>query len=67
MSGSPVYRRIPDSLRGAVSLELLGVYAGAVGDEALETLRLGRVFPIDLVEGLLRCHERGSNPFPPAF
>lgn len=48
-----------------VRLELLGVYAGAVGDEELEKLRLGRAFPIDLVEALLRRRERGSNPFPP--
>lgn len=50
-----------------VSLELLGVYAGAVGKSALEELRLGRMFPIDLVEDLLRRHERGHNPFPPTF
>jgi hypothetical protein len=67
MSGSPVYRRMLDPLQSEVSLELLGVYAGAVGNEALETLRLGRVFPIDLVEGLLRCHKQGSNPFPPTY
>ena|ERR1700704_438818 len=48
-----------------VSLELLRVYAGATGDRALETLRLGRMFPINLVEDLLRRCERGHNPFPP--
>lgn len=50
-----------------VKLELVGVYAGAVGEKALEALRLGRVFPIDLVEGVLRRRERGRNPFPPNF
>jgi hypothetical protein len=50
-----------------VSLELLGVYAGSVGEKTLEDLRLGRAFPIDLVEVLLRRRERGSNPFPPTF
>jgi hypothetical protein len=50
-----------------VSLELLGVYAGAVGERALEDLRLGRAFPIDLVEDLLRRCQRGRNPFPPTF
>jgi hypothetical protein len=50
-----------------MSLELLGVYAGAVGERALEDLRFGRAFPIDLVEDLLRRRERGSNPFPPNF
>jgi hypothetical protein len=48
-----------------VTLELLGVYAGAVGEKSLEALRLGRMFPIDLVEDLLRRRERGHNPFPP--
>lgn len=50
-----------------VKLELVGVYAGAVGEKALEELRLGRVFPIDLVEGALCRRERGLNPFPPTF
>jgi hypothetical protein len=49
----------------AVGLELLGVYAGAVGYKELESMRLGRVFPIALVEGLLQAGERGINPFPP--
>lgn len=78
MSGSPVYRRTnPRSnvrterqgsrtdLGNGVSLELLGVYAGAVGEKRLEELRLGRVFPIELVEDLLRRPECGRNPFPP--
>jgi hypothetical protein len=42
-------------------------YAGAVGEMALEDLRLGRAFPIGLVEDLLRRGEQGSNPFPPTF
>jgi hypothetical protein len=72
MSGSPVYRRITEnpSLAGdkkGVRLELLGVYAGAVGQKALADLRLGRAFPIALVENLLRRRERGNNPFPPAL
>jgi hypothetical protein len=50
-----------------VSLELLGLYAGAVGERSLEDLRLGRAFPINLVEDLLRQRERGRNPFPPAL
>jgi hypothetical protein len=54
-------------IENGVSLELLGVYAGAVGEKALEDLRLGRAFPIDLVEDLLRRGERGNNPFPPPF
>ncbi|WP_157787964.1 S1 family peptidase [Bradyrhizobium elkanii] len=57
---------VPDREKG-VSLELLGVYAGAVGDKRLEELRLGRVFPIELVEDLLRRRERGRNPYPPEF
>lgn len=78
MSGSPVYRRASRPLgtegsyprhsvvRGnGVGLELLGVYAGAVGETRLEELRLGRVFPIELVEDLLRRGERGRNPYPP--
>jgi Trypsin-like peptidase domain len=48
-----------------VTLELLGLYAGAVGEKTLESLRLGRAFPIELVENLLRRRERGSNPYPP--
>lgn len=72
MSGSPVYRRVAEdvSLAGDKKrgrLELLGVYAGAVGHKALKDLRLGRAFPIALVENLLRRHERGNNPFPPAL
>lgn len=54
-------------VKKVVSLELLGVYAGAVGEKALEDLRLGRAFPIELVEDLLRRGERGSNPFPPPY
>jgi hypothetical protein len=71
MSGSPVYRRVAtpatDVGTGGHSpyLELLGVYAGAVGDKALDALRLGRAFPIGLVEDLLRRGVRGYNPFPP--
>lgn len=79
MSGSPVYNRTFITLekrdtRGSgtgsqapyrMKLELAGVYAGAVGNKDLEKLRLGRVFPIDLVEGILRCGHRGINPFPP--
>jgi hypothetical protein len=56
-----------EEVEEGVSLELLGVYAGAVGEKALEDLRLGRAFPIDLVEDLLRRRERGHNPFPPTF
>jgi hypothetical protein len=48
-----------------VKLELAGVYAGAVGNKDLEKLRLGRVFPVDLVENILRRGQRGFNPFPP--
>jgi hypothetical protein len=70
MSGSPVYLRIGSpqmgsASPGAVGLELFGVYAGAVGDPRLETLRLGRVFPIGLVEKILKHGRRGHNPFPP--
>jgi hypothetical protein len=50
-----------------VKLELVGVYAGAAGEKALEELRLGRVFPIHLVEETLRRRERGFNPFQPTF
>jgi S1-C subfamily serine protease len=76
MSGSPVYRRFVETsptngsqggATTAVGLELMGVYAGAVGDRKLENLRLGRVFPIALVENLLQRSERGHNPFPPEF
>jgi hypothetical protein len=48
-----------------MKLELAGVYAGSVGNKDLEKLQLGRVFPIDLVEGILRSGHRGINPFPP--
>jgi hypothetical protein len=64
MSGSPVYRRL-SGFDSGFSLELVGVYAGAVGNTALEEMRLGRAFPIGLVEDLLRRQERGNNPFPP--
>jgi hypothetical protein len=79
MSGSPVYNRTfltSEELetRGSgasnqtaerMKLELAGVYAGSVGNKDLEKLQLGRVFPIDLVEGILRSGHRGINPFPP--
>jgi hypothetical protein len=66
MSGSPVYRRTEElSAGGAPGLELFGVYAGASGDNRLETLRLGRVFPIRLIEDIIRHKEPGRNPFPP--
>jgi hypothetical protein len=79
MSGSPVYNRTfltsePRESQASgtsghatdrVKLELAGVYAGAVGNKDLEKLRLGRVFPIDLVERILRRGQRGFNPFPP--
>jgi Trypsin-like peptidase domain len=72
MSGSPVYRRVPSYAQlnrerdeAQLNLELIGVYAGATGDKKLETLRLGRVFPIGLVENLLSQGGRGDNPFPP--
>jgi Trypsin-like peptidase domain len=55
----------PSEFDRGVTLELVGVYAGAVGEKSLEELRLGRMFPIDLVEGLLRRNQRGHNPFPP--
>jgi hypothetical protein len=64
------FRRNATGLAGVekrLGLELLGVYAGAVGEKALEALRLGRAFPIGLVEELLHRRERGSNPFPPTF
>jgi hypothetical protein len=48
-----------------VELELLAIYAGAVGERILETLRLGRAFPVSFVEQLLSSGERGHNPFPP--
>jgi len=68
MSGSPVYNRTfltsetresrgggPSSqVEGQMKLELAGVYDGAVGNKDLEKLQLGRIFPIDLVEGILR-------------
>jgi hypothetical protein len=79
MSGSPVYNRTllaseRQTSRGSdtssqtakrIMLELAGVYAGSVGNQDLEKLRLGRIFPIDLVEGILRRGQRGINPFPP--
>src|SRR5260221_4480921 len=78
MSGSPVYYRTilssqprafghgaSDQTKDQVKLELLGVYAGSVGERALEELRLGRVFPIDLVEERVHRRQRGRNPFPP--
>jgi len=79
MSGSPVYNRTfrtseRKAFRGnyavseageRITLELSGVYAGSVGNKDLEKLQLGRVFPIDLVECILRGRKRGVNPFPP--
>ncbi len=75
MSGSPVYRRslasIPSAVelrmpvRQSAELELLAIYAGAVGEKSLEALRLGRAFPVSFVERLLSFGERGHNPFPP--
>lgn len=75
MSGSPVYRRSTRSSPSAggspvpvdqeVELELLAIYAGAVGDKSLEALRLGRAFPVSFVERLLRSGKQGHNPFPP--
>lgn len=50
----------------AVKLELLGVYAGSVGQEMLDKLKLGRVFPADLIEKVLRDEKQGCNPFPPS-
>lgn len=55
----------PSEFNRGMTLKLVGVYAGAVGEKPLEELRLGRMFPIDLVEGLLRRNQRGHNPFPP--
>lgn len=78
MSGSPVYNRTwlteRQAFRGSdtigraeerMKLELAGVYAGSVGDKDLEKLQLGRVFPIDLVEDIIRRDQQGVNPFPP--
>ncbi|MGJ5187592.1 S1 family peptidase [Bradyrhizobium sp. HKCCYLRH1034] len=79
MSGSPVYNRTlliseRETSRGGdtssqaaerMKLELAGVYAGSVGNKDLERLQLGRVFPIGLVEDILRRGQRGINPFPP--
>lgn len=75
MSGSPVYRRLTRGMPPAdeplmpagqeVELELLAIYAGAVGEKSLEALRLGRAFPVSFVEQMLSSGKRGHNPFPP--
>jgi hypothetical protein len=75
MSGSPVYRRSTGSMPSLgeplmpvgqeVELELLAIYAGAIGERSLQELRLGRAFPVSFVERLLSSGERGHNPFPP--
>jgi len=64
--GSADYTSGQAEAGNSLRLELLGVYAGAVGEKALEELRLGRMFPINLVEDLLRLCQRGHNPFPPS-
>jgi hypothetical protein len=48
-----------------VSLELLVCRSG--WRKIAGGIALGRVFPIDLVEDLLRRRDRGRNIFPPAF
>lgn len=75
MSGSPVYRRSTTNVPSVTEphmpfdqefkLELLAIYAGAVGEKSLEALRLGRAFSVSFVEELLRSGKRGRNPFPP--
>ncbi|ESX16689.1 hypothetical protein X766_21760 [Mesorhizobium sp. LSJC255A00] len=65
VSSSNLATTSSDLMDDQLELELVGVYAGAVGDEILERLKLGRVFPVDLIEELLRNRKQGSNPFPP--
>ena len=50
-----------------VTLEFIGVYAGATGDKDLERLNLGRMFVAGFVDQLLSKGEPGNNPFPPSF
>jgi hypothetical protein len=48
-----------------VSLDFVGVYAGATGNKYLEKLNLGRVFMASLISLLVTDSLRGENPFPP--
>jgi len=49
----------------SVTLEFIGVYAGATGDKNLERLNLGRMFVAGFVDQLVTKGEPGNNPFPP--
>lgn len=48
-----------------ITLEFVGVYAGATGDQRLQHLNLGRVFMASFVSLLVTKSESGENPFPP--
>lgn len=48
-----------------VSLELVGVYAGAAGGELLNDLKLGRMFMANFVDMMIADDQPGVNPFPP--